>query len=119
MNRNLRAPLFLLTFVVAVGSTVLATTCVANEEFSVKAVCGEVTDTNGSPIPNADVELLDSHSFVLYRVPSNGGGHFNMPMVAKGEYVLRIKSAYFITAWQPIAVIKNNASCGKINTRAS
>lgn len=115
MNRNLRTSVVFLVVVVAVGSHLHATTCVANKKFKVKALCGEVTDPYGAPIPKVDVELLDNQSEVLQQVASGTDGHFSVPRVTKGEYILRVKSPYFVTAWQPVVVRKSNANdhCGK------
>ena len=105
----------LLTFVAMAASSGTATTCVVNKKFKVKVVCGTVTDPTEVPIPKVDVELLDNHSVVLQRVVTNEDGRFNMPNVSKGEYVLRVKVPYFVTAWQPFVVTKSNANarCNK------
>jgi hypothetical protein len=62
-----------------------------------------------------DVELVDNQSVVLQRALTDEDGRFNMPNVAKGEYVLRVKSPYFAAAWQPFIVTKSsaNARCSK------
>jgi len=105
----------LLTFLVIAGLYGGATTCVSNKKFKVKKACGTVTDPTGVPIPRVDVELLDSQSIVLQRVLSDEDGRFNVPNVAKGQYALRVKSPYFVPAWQPIIVTKNSADsrCSK------
>jgi len=104
-----------LTFVAVAGLYGEATTCVSNKKFKVKQACGTVTDPAGAPIPTVDVELVDNQSVVLQRALTDEDGRFNMPNVAKGEYVLRVKSPYFAAAWQPFIVTKSsaNARCSK------
>ena len=115
MKRNLRYSVVFLAFVLVVGSHLHATTCVANKKLKVKALCGEVTDPSGAPISKADVELLDNQSAVLQQVASDVNGHFSVPTLRKGEYILRVKSPLFVTAWQPVVVTtsKANERCGK------
>jgi hypothetical protein len=105
----------LLIFLVLAGVYAGATTCVSNKTFKVKMACGTVTDPTGVPIPKVDIELLDSQSVVLERATTDEDGRFNVPSIAKGEYVLRVKSPYFVVAWQTIIVTKNNANsrCSK------
>ena len=112
MKRTITWLILLLVFA---GLYAGATTCVSNKKFKVKMACGTVTDPTGVPIPKVDVELLDSQSVVLERTITDEDGHFNVPSVAKGEYVLRVKSPYFVDAWQPIIVTKSSANsrCSK------
>jgi hypothetical protein len=102
--------ILLLTFPLVAGVYAGATTCVANKKFKVKKACGKVTDPTGAPIPKVDVEVLDNDSVVLQRATTDEDGRFDVPNVAKGEYVLRVKSPYFVVAWQPIIVTRNSAS---------
>ena len=115
MKHQVIRSVLLLIFVVVAGLYVGATTCVANKKFTVKKACGTVTDPTGVPIPKVDVELLDKQSVVLQQTLTDEDGDFNVPNVAKGEYVLRVKSPYFVSAWQPIIVTKNSANsrCGR------
>ncbi len=110
MKRNLRYSVVFLAFMLVIGSYSHATTCVANKKFKVKALCGEVTDPSGAPIPKADVELLDYKSAVLQQVASDVDGHFSVPTLTKGEYILRVKSPLFVTAWQPVVVTKSKVN---------
>jgi len=105
----------LLIFVVAAELCGSATTCVASKKFKVRAVCGTVTDPTDVPIPEVDVELLDAQSVVLQRAVTNEEGHFTMSTVPQGEYVLQVKSPYFVVAWQPFVLTKSNvnARCKK------
>jgi hypothetical protein len=115
MKRTITISFLLLIFVVAAELCGSATTCVANEKFKVKAVCGTVTDPTDVPIPKVDVELLDAQSVVLQRAVTNEEGRFIMSTVPQGEYVLRVKSPYFAVAWQPFVLTKTNvnARCKK------
>jgi Carboxypeptidase regulatory-like domain len=110
MKRSITTFVVSLIVVVVSGLFGSATTCVANKRFKVNAVCGTVTDPSDVPIPKVDVELLDDQSAVLQRAVTNEEGHFSVSPVPKGEYVLRVKSPYFVVAWQPIIVTKNNAN---------
>jgi Carboxypeptidase regulatory-like domain len=110
MNQTLRAAILLLVLTLALGSHLRATTCIANKKFTVKAVCGEVADRYGAPVPNANVELLNNQSTVLQKVVTDADGHFTVLKVAKGEYVLRVSTPYFVAAWQPFVLTKSNAS---------
>ena len=115
MKHKITSFVLLLIVLVVAGLYAGATTCVSNKKFKVKKACGTVTDPMGVPIPKVDVELLDNQSVVLERAITDEDGRFNVPNVAKGEYVLRVKSPYFVQAWQPIIVTKNsaNSQCGK------
>jgi Carboxypeptidase regulatory-like domain len=115
MKHKITSLVLLLIVLVVDGLYAGATTCVSNNKFKVKKACGTVTDPMGVPIPKVDVELLDNQSVVLERAITDEDGRFNVPNVAKGEYVLRVKSPYFVQAWQPIIVTKNsaNSQCGK------
>jgi hypothetical protein len=115
MKHNLAWLVLLLIFLLIAGLYAGATTCVSNKKFKVKKACGTVTDPTGVPIPKVDVELLDNQSVVLRRAITDEDGRFNVPNVAKGEYVLRVKSAFFVVAWQPIIVTKTSANsrCSK------
>lgn len=95
--------------VVITGLYVSATTCVSNKKFKVKAVCGVVTDPTGVPIPDVDVELENVQSVVLQQVRTSEDGRFYMPNIRKGEYALRVKSRYFVQAWQPFVLTKSSA----------
>lgn len=106
--RIIRAVLLVLPVVVT-GLYVGATTCVSNKKFKVKAVCGIVTDPTGVPIPDVDVELEDVQSVVLQHVGTGEDGRFDMPNVRKGEYSVRVKSKYFVQAWQSFVLTKSNA----------
>jgi hypothetical protein len=115
MKDKITRSVLLLIFAVVAGLYGGATTCISNKKFKVKRACGTVTDPTGAPIPKVDLELLDNQSVVLQRVPTDEDGRFNVPNVAKGEYVLRVNSPYFATAWQPFIVTKSsaNARCSK------
>lgn len=115
MKRKIPWLVLLLIFLVVAALYLGATTCVSNKRFKVKKACGTVTDPMGVPIPKVDVELLNNQSVVLKRAITDEDGRFNVPNVARGEYVLRVKSPYFVVAWQPIIVTKNSANsrCNK------
>ena len=115
MKHKITSFVLLLIVLVVAGLYAGATTCVSNKKFKVKKACGTVTDPMGVPIPKVDVELLNNQSVVLKRAITDEDGRFNVPNVARGEYVLRVKSPYFVVAWQPIIVTKNSANsrCNK------
>ena len=92
MKHHITRSVLLLVFVVVACVWGEGTTCVANKKFKVKKACGTVTDPTSVPIPKVDVELLDKQSVVLQRALTDEDGRFNLPNVAKGEYVLRVKS---------------------------
>jgi 5-hydroxyisourate hydrolase-like protein (transthyretin family) len=110
MKHKITGSVLLLIFVAVAGLYGGATTCVSSKKFKVKKACRTVTDPTGAPIPKVDVELLDNQSVVLQRALTDEEGRFNVPNVAKGEYVLRVKSPYFVTAWQPFIVTKSSAN---------
>jgi hypothetical protein len=115
MKHKIIGTVLLLIFLLVAGLYAGATTCVSNKKFKVKMACGTVTDPAGVPIPKVDVELLDNQSIVLKRAITDESGRFNVTNVAKGEYVIRVKSPYFAVAWQPIIVTKKSSSsqCSK------
>lgn len=115
MKHKITSLVLLSILLVVAGLYAGATTCVSNKKFKVKMACGIVTDSTGVPIPKVDVELLDNQSVFLQRTLTDEEGRFNVPNVAKGEYVIQVKFPYFVTAWQPIIVTGNGAKseCSK------
>jgi hypothetical protein len=115
MKQKIIWSVLLLIFLVVAGLYAGSTTCVSNKRFKVKMVCGTVTDPTAVPIPKVDVELLDGQSVVLERAITDESGRFNVPNAAKGKYALRVKSPYFVVAWQPIIVTQKSANsrCSK------
>jgi hypothetical protein len=93
MKRSCKYAVLMLVFVLTAYSDIGATTCVANNIFKVKQVCGRVVDPMDAPIPGVEVELLDSHSNILQQVHTNESGTFDIQNVLPGQYVIRVQFA--------------------------
>lgn len=106
----IRGRLFLLLAVIVVAQlNAVATTCVPRgKKLRVRQVCGIVVAMGNTSIPQAEVELLDTHSEVLQRVLTNQDGSFRLADVAKGQYVLRVKYPGFAWALEPLIVSNRN-----------
>jgi Carboxypeptidase regulatory-like domain len=92
-----------------------ATTCVADREFTVRQVCGVVSDKAGVRIPDVPVEVLNARSSVIQSVHTDANGGFRFESIPDGKYILRVNLNGFATAWQPFVVhgSKRSSSCRK------
>lgn len=59
------------------------------------AVSGHVMDISGTPIKNADVDIVSTSTSVKQTVPTNEEGYFLFPPLAPGRYVVHASSGSF------------------------
>jgi hypothetical protein len=64
---------------------------------------GVVTDPQGTPLPNASVQLLANHR-VLAEVATGPDGHFELKIGSVGNFKLEVESSGFQSVTQPITV---------------
>ena len=58
-------------------------------------VSGQITDSSGSAIPNATVDILNKDTGVSRQIESNGEGYYVIPLLQPGNYKITVTAKAF------------------------
>ena len=85
---------------------VLSLLCVVTYSQSTNAtVSGSVTDSSGNLIPDAEIDVANDSTGVIYPAKTNGSGMYFLPVLPPGHYHVQVSKRGFKTIIKPDVVL--------------
>lgn len=93
-------------FILAILGCMLLTVSQARAAGPTGTVLGTVTDSTGAAIPGAKVSLINQGTNEIRVATSDASGNFTFPVVAIGNYVVRVEASGFQTYEQKNIILQ-------------